>query len=200
MPTSTTSAGPGALQHAPRPSHPVVVTGHLLVAWCLAFAAVSLWQLVTGWSDDHEYAEHAAGLAAMSAIVLVLKLIGAAVAWRAIRSDRPSWLLAAALWGASSLLLLYSAGNVVITVGVLTGLMEPSVAWQDAGGVTARSVAYLVFFLAAAPMFAAVAVSYQRRSRPRWTACLAGVLGAPLLLGAVLAGIPAVLTAAGWLP
>lgn len=99
-----------------------------------------------------------------------------------------------------ALLALYSVGNIVIAVGTLTGLLEPSAAWEASGGVTGRSVGYLFFFLVAAPLFGALAVSYQRRVRPGRAAVVAGVAGAPLLLGSVLVAVPALLAAMDRMP
>jgi hypothetical protein len=77
-----------------------------------------------------------------------------------------------ALWGAFGLLGLYSAGNLVITIGTVSGLLAPSAAWTAAGGVTPRAILYVLFFLA----------------------------GAPLLLGLILAAAPAILGRLGLLP
>lgn len=195
MTTHATSSAPGLQRGPVAPPAADVIVGYLLVAWCLGFAGVSAWQLATGWSATHGYGVHASGIAVMIVVVLVLKLVGAVVAWRATRPhERASWWLGASLWGAASLLVLYSAGNVVITVGMVSGLTETS------GGVDARMVAYVAFFLVPAPLFAMLALSYQRRMRPSLTAFVVGAAGAPVLLATVLAGLPAVLSAGGWLP
>ena len=75
-------------------------------------------------------ADDASGLAIMSVLVGVLKLAGAAVALAAVLAPpglprRPRRLLGVALWGAFGLLSLYSAGNLVITVGTVSGLLAP---------------------------------------------------------------------------
>ena len=103
-------------------------------------------------------------------------------------------MLGAALWAATSALTLYSAGNVIITFGTLSGLLEPTAAWTSAGGVTIRSVAYMLFFLAGAAMSAALSVSYHRRHQLHWTAVATGATGAPALLGGLLVVVPALLT------
>jgi hypothetical protein len=111
-------------------------------AWCLAFAGVSAWQVaadLTGPPDPRQrYAAYASGLAVVGVLVGVLKLAGAAVALAAVRVE-PGWqrrhmqLLGVALWGAFGLLALYSAGNLAITVGTVSGLLAPSAAWIAAG-------------------------------------------------------------------
>lgn len=187
----------------PAPSAAVRVTSHVLVAWCLGFAAVNGWHLVSGGPSGTVLSEHVVGVTVVSVLVLLLKLVGAGMAVAAVRATpraRASWLLAVGLWGAAGLLVLYSLGNVLITVGTVSGLLEPTPAWEAAGGVTGRAVSYLLFFLVAAPMFTAVAASYQRRLRPHRSAVAAGVVGAPVLLGVLLVALPAVLSASGLLP
>jgi hypothetical protein len=190
------------------PAVPVRVVGYAAAAWCLAFAGVSAWQVagLIGQPDPRgRYAADAAGLAIIGVLVGVLKLAGAAVALAAVlvgpgRGRRPPWLLGAALWGAFGLLGLYSAGNLVITVGTVTGLLAPSAAWTAAGGVTARAVGYVLFFLVGAALFGVLAVWFHRRHQLRWTAAVAGLAGAPLLLGLLLAVAPAILGRWGLLP
>jgi hypothetical protein len=141
----------------------------------------------------------------MSVLVGVLKLAGAAVALAAVRvpPGRPGrWprLLGVALWGAFGLLGLYSAGNLIITAGTVSGLLAPSAAWTAAGGVTPKAVLYVLFFLAGAGLFGVLAVWFHRRHRLRWTSAVAGLAGAPLLLGLLLAAAPAILGRWGLLP
>jgi len=111
---------------------------------------------------------------------------------RSVHHRGARWLLGAALWAATSTLALYSAGNLVITVGTVTGLLEPTEAWKSAGGVTVRAVAYVLFFLAGAAMSATLTVSYHRRHRLHWTPIAAGIVAPPVLLGGLLVVIPAV--------
>jgi hypothetical protein len=188
---------------------PVRVVGYAAAAWCVGFAGVSAWQVagLTGQPDPRgRYAAYAAGLAIIGVLVGVLKLAGAAVALAAVLvrpgrlGRRPLWLLGAALWGAFGLLGLYSAGNLAITVGTVTGLLAPSAAWTAAGGVTAKAVGYVLFFLVGAALFGVLAVWFHRRHQLRWTAAVAGLAGAPLLLGLLLAVAPAILGRWGLLP
>jgi hypothetical protein len=183
--------------------------GYAAAAWCLGFAGVSAWQVVadlTGQPDPRQrYAAYASGLAVIGALVLVLKLAGAAVALAAVLvplglPPRPRQLLGVALWGAFGLLGLYSAGNLFITVGTASGLLAPSAAWTAAGGVTARAILYLLFFLVGAALFGVLAVWFHRRHQLRWTAAVAGLAGAPLLLGLILTAAPAILARWGLLP
>jgi MFS family permease len=187
------------------PSVPVKALGYAAAAWCIGFAGVGAWQVgadLTGRPDPRQrYAAYATGLAVIGVVVLVLKLAGAAAALAAVlvrpgRPRRPLQLLGAALWGAFGLLGLYSAGNLVITVGTVSGLLPPSAAWTAAGGVTAKAILYVLFFLVGAALFGVLAVWFHRRHHLRWTAAVAGLAGAPLLLGLILAAAPAIL---GWL-
>ena len=183
--------------------------GYAAAAWCLGFAGVSAWQVAAdliGQPDARQrYAAYASGLAIMGLLVLVLKLAGAAVALTTVLVQpglprRPLQLLGVALWGAFGLLGLYSAGNLVITVGTVSGLLAPSAAWTAAGGVTARAVLYVLFFLAGAALFGVLAVWFHRRQHLRWTSAVAGLAGAPLLLALLLAAAPAILGRWGLLP
>jgi len=192
-------------QPAPAPATAVRALGYVAAAWCLFFAAVSAWRVVADPGAGQPFADFASGLAIMSVLVGVLKLAGAAVALAAVLAPpglprRPLQLLGVALWGAFGLLALYSAGNLVITVGTVGGLLAPSAAWTAAGGVTAKAVLYVLFFLAGAALFGALAVWFHRRHHLRWTSAVAGLVGAPLLLGLLLAVAPAVLGQWGLLP
>jgi hypothetical protein len=104
------------------------------------------------------------------------------------------------LWGASGLLGLYSAGNLVITVGTVGGLLAPSAAWTAAGGVTVKAVGYVLFFLVGAALFGVLAVWFHRRHQLGWTTAAAGLAGAPLLLWLLLVAAPVVLGRWGLLP
>jgi hypothetical protein len=179
------------------------VVGYTVTAWCLGFAAVSGWQLAAGREPDGPFAAYTEGIAAMIILVLVLKILGAVMALFAIRSQplrmSPS-LLAIGLWGAFGLLAIDSAGSIVLAVGNITGLMEPSAAWESAGGVTPRSILYVLFFLVGAILFGVLAGSFHRRYRTPWTAAVIGLLGAPLLLGVVLVIAPRILSYLDLLP
>jgi biotin transporter BioY len=66
--------------------------------------------------------------------------------------------------------------------------------------VTPRAVGYLLFFLAGAALFGVLAVWFHRRHQLRWTVAVAGLAVAPLLLGLILAVVPAILGRWGLLP
>ena len=188
----------------PLPEGPVRALGYAAAAWCLGFAAVSAWQVAYP-AASQRYAADASGLAIISVLAGVLKLAGAAVALAAVLvrpgpPRRPRQLLGMALWGVFGLLALYSAGNLVITVGTVSGLLAPSAAWTAASGVTPKAILYVLFFLVGTALFGVLAVWFHRRHHLRWTSAAAGLAGAPLLLGLLLAVIPAILSRWGLLP
>jgi hypothetical protein len=177
--------------------------GYVAIAWCLSLAAVSVWQLVTELPTGTQIAAYASGLAAMVVVVLLLKVEGALVVFAAVTPLQrrvPAGVLATCLWGAFALLALYSAGNLVITAGTVTGLFAPSAAWTAAGGVTPKAVLYVAFFLVGAAIFGVLAVSFQRRRRPGWRVVLVGAICAPVVLALLLAVAPALLGRLGLLP
>jgi hypothetical protein len=183
--------------------------GYAVAAWCLGFAGVSAWQVATDLigrpAVPQRYAGYASGLAVMGVLVAVLKLAGAAVALAAVRvrpgrPRRPRQLLGMALWGACGLLALYSVGNLFITAGTVSGLLAPSAAWTAAGGVTAKAIGYVLFFLVGGALFGVLAVWFHRRHHLGWMSAAAGLAGAPPLLGLILAVAPAVLGRWGLLP
>jgi hypothetical protein len=194
---------PARPRRRPLPEVWVRAVGYAAAAWCLGFAAVSAWQ-VAHPATPQRYAADASGLAIMIVLVGVLKLAGAAVALATVRvrpgrPRRSRQLLGVALWGAFGLLALYSAGNLVIAVGTVGGLLAPSAAWTAAGGVTPKAILYVLFFLVGAALFGVLAVLFHRRHQLRWTSAAAGLAGAPLLLGLLLAVIPAILSRWGLL-
>jgi uncharacterized membrane protein YeaQ/YmgE (transglycosylase-associated protein family) len=72
-------------------------------------------------------------------------------------------------------------------VGTVSGLLAPSAAWTAAGGVTAKAILYVLFFLVGAALFGVLAVWFHRRHHLEWTVVVAGLVGAPLLLALLLA-------------
>ena len=174
-----------------RASRPIYALAWAMAAWCLVFAAVNIAFLATGRFTSGPYADMAAGLAVMDWIVVALKLLGATVAVRSVIARTPTAVRTVLVWGAFALLGLYSAGNVVELARMVV---------FDPGRIEIRSLAYVVFFLAGAAGYGALAVSYSRRTRARRSHAALGVLGAPLALGALLVAVPAGLTAVGLLP
>ena len=152
--------------------------------------------MASGRLTGGEFGDDTTALVVASVLVLVLKVAGAGIALASLRSVQHQgarWLLGAALWAATSTLALYSAGNVVFTLGTVTGFLEPAAAWRAAGGVTIPAVGYVVFFLVGAAMAAALTVSYHRRHELHWTAVAAGFIGPPVLLGGLFVAVPALL-------
>lgn len=185
------SAGPG-----------VRLVGYATAVWCLGFALANVDDLATGRAPGDPLGDYATGIAAMSVLVLLLKLVGAVVALASVRPARGDahTALAVALWGAFGLLGVYSAGNIAITIVTVTGLVEPSSAWEAAGGVTPHAVLYVLFFLVGAAMFGVLTLSYHRRHDVRIASAVTGLLGAPVLLALLLGVAPWALGRLGWLP
>jgi hypothetical protein len=207
-PSGTLERARSRAEHAETP--PLVrASGYAAAAWCLAFAGVSAWRVaadLTGQpAGGQRYAADASGLAIMGVLVGVLKLAGAAVALATVlvRPGLPrrlDQLLGVALWGAFGLLSLYSAGNIFITVGTVSGLLAPSAAWTAAGGITLKAILYVLFFLLGSALFGVLTLWFHRHHHLRWTSAAAGLAGAPLLLGLILVATPEILRRWGLFP
>lgn len=172
------------------------VVAVLVAVACLGFAAANVAFEVTGRFADGPYAEYASGLTVMNWLVVVLKLAGAAVAVLSVvgpRSGRPA-VLGALVWAAFGTLGVYAAGNVVQAAGLALG------ATGSPDQIDLAGVGYVLFFLLLATGFGILAVSYSRRQGLRRPVALAGVVGAPLVLGSLLVGFPALLAALGVMP
>lgn len=179
------------------PGAPITVVGWLVAAWCLAFAVVNVVYEVGGHFQEGPYAEYAAGISVMSWIVLVLKLLGAAIALLSIsRSPRliSPRSLAVLVWGAAALLGLYSLGNVVQTVGMMAGLHG------SPDQISPLGIGYVAFFLLGAFGYGVLATSFSRRKGIGRGAAFVGALGAPLVLGLILLALPLLLAQLGLLP
>jgi hypothetical protein len=174
-----------------RASQPIRALAWVMAVWCLGFAAVNIAFQVTGRFASGPYADMAAGLAVMDWIVVAVKLLGAIVAVRSVIARPPTAARAVLVWGAFALLGLYSAGSVVELAGMVV---------SDPGSIEMRSLAYIMFFLAGAAGYGALAVTYSRRTHARRSHAVLGVLGAPLVLGALLVALPSALAAVGLLP
>ncbi|MQM26303.1 hypothetical protein [Glycomyces albidus] len=172
----------------------IVAVGSIMALWCVGFAVVNVWFEATGHFSDGKYADYAQGLLVMNVLVVVLKLLGAAVELLAVadrpRLIRPAWTSTLA-FGAFAMLGVYAAAGVVEgTVLVVTGSDE----------VTAASVAYVLFFVLGATGFGLVAVSHWRRYRPGRAPVVVGAVGAPVMLVLILSAAPWVLGALGVMP
>jgi hypothetical protein len=175
----------------------VVVVGLLIAAWCLGFAAVNLYYEASGRFAEGPHADYATGISVMSWVVLVLKLLGASVAWLSI-TELPDFVSPRALgvlvWGAAALLALYAAGSVAQAIGMMTGLTG------SPDDITPAGIAYVGFFLFGALGFGVLARSFSHRHGIGTRTAIAGALVAPLVLGLVLAALPMLLARMGLLP
>ena len=81
---SVVSVDPGR-----RLAWPVRLAGFVAVIWSLGFAAVSVWQLVTGPGEGSRFKAYAAGLATVIVMVLVLNCSGRC--WRWPRWRHAAW-------------------------------------------------------------------------------------------------------------
>jgi hypothetical protein len=66
--------------------------------------------------------------------------------------------------------------------------------------MTAKAILYVLVFLAGSALFGLLAVWFHRCHHLRWTSAVAGLAGAPLLLGLILAAAPAIFGQWGLLP
>ncbi|QGN34253.1 hypothetical protein [Microlunatus sp. Gsoil 973] len=168
----------------------------LAAAWCVGFAIGNMVLELTGHFSDGPLGRYASGLAVMDWLMVGLKLIGAALALLSVsrRQVLPVGLLGMLLWGGFATLAIYATGNVVESVGMLAGVVDP------VHPVGIRDVGYVLFFAVAAAGFGVLAISYARRSRLSRLPIALGVLGAPALIAGVLLVAPMVLTATGLFP
>ena len=181
-----------------RPRAAVILVGVLVALVCVGFAGVNVAFVMGGHVSGDGYARlvagHSSGFTVMNWLVVVLKVIGAAVAlasvtgWHRVRAT----VVGVAVWGAFSTLAVYVLGSLAEAAGfVLSGRTEL---------ITVASAGYVVFFLLFAAGFGVLAVSYARRHRLGRRHVLLGLLGAPVVLGLVLFAAPALLVASGMLP
>ncbi|WP_046469537.1 hypothetical protein [Allosalinactinospora lopnorensis] len=184
----TVLAGPGTR---------VTVVGWLAALWCVGFAAVNIVYEGTDRFSTGPYAEYASGLTVLNWLVVGLKIVGAAVALLSVAKRPvllPPTLVTVLVWGAFATLGLYTLGNVMQAVAMVSGLAG------DADRLGPAGVGYVLFFLAGAAGFGVLAASHYRRSGARKGAAVLGVLGAPVLLGLVLLAVPALLVVLGIMP
>jgi hypothetical protein len=174
-----------------------MVVGVLMALWCLAFATVNVVFEVSGRFTEGAYADYASGISVMNWLVVGLKLLGATVAILSV-ARRPRivspTVVTVAVWAVFATLGVYTFGSVAQAIGMISGL---------AGSVDQIDLAhagYLLFFLAGASGYGALALSYSRRHGRRKAPALLGAVLAPAVLASVLLGIPTLLAALGLLP
>ena len=192
------SDGPVSDAPAQRIPGPVVTAvGILMALWCLGFAAVNVAFEITGHFADGAYGHYASGISVVDWLAAGLKVLGAVVALLSV-AQRPrlasSDTVTLLVWAAFATLGVYVLGAVAEAAGMGLGLIG------GASEIDTRSVAYVLFFLVAAVGYGVLATSYSRRHPNRKGLVILGVLGAPLVLGLLLLGIPALLAALGLLP
>jgi hypothetical protein len=184
-------------QSPARPAPAVVTAGALAALCCVGFAAVNIVFEATGRFSDGPYADYASGLSVANWVVTGLKGLGAAAALLSLTA-RPRLLppraLGVMLWGAFATLAVYALGSVVQAIAMVSGLAG------DADEITLAGIAYVSFFLLLAVAFGVLAISHSRRFGLGRRTVVLGALGAPVLLGVLLMGIPAVLVAVGVMP
>ncbi len=152
--------------------------------WALGFAAINIYLQIVG-IDDAQIQQNWAAFTAVNLGVVVLKAFGGAVALATVqRWGRavPARLVSVCAWGAAGMLLLY-AGYGLVALAVAGELLG----WMIAGGTfLVPTLAYLGFFGLPGVLFAVIARHHQRRTATSPVWAVVGLLGAPLLLGAVL--------------
>jgi len=152
--------------------------------WALGFAAVNLYLQIVG-IDDTQIQQNWVGFTAINLGVVGLKAFGAAVALATVqRWGRlvPAWLVSTCAWGAAGALLLYAAAGLAF-VAAQGALLD----WSLAGGTfLVPNLAYLGFFALPGVLFAVVARHHQRRTATSLVWAAVGLLGAPLVPGAVV--------------
>jgi hypothetical protein len=195
-----TSAASSPVDRRPASEPPgaaITVTAVLTALWCVGFAIVNIVFEATDSLADGRYADYAAAFTVMNWFVVVLKLLGAAVALLSV-ADRPRivrpGILATMVWAAFATLGVYALGSAVQAVGLLIGLTG------SADQVGLAGIGYVAFFLLAAAGFGVLAVSHTRRHRTPRSSAVLGVLGGPVVLALVLLGVPALLVALGVMP
>ncbi|TWD84508.1 hypothetical protein FB561_5700 [Kribbella amoyensis] len=172
----------------------------MLSAWfaavcCVGFAVVNVVFESTGRFEDGPFADYSAGLTVMNWLVVLLKLLGAAVAVYSLTANpKHAEGLGVLLWGAFSLLALYALGSVAEGAAITTGLTG------DRDDITFASVAYVAFVALLAIAFGILAVAHTRRFDLTARPTLLGALGAPLALAVLLLAVPALLVALGLMP
>jgi hypothetical protein len=170
----------------------VVAVGVLVALWCAGFAAISVWFELTDHFSTGRYADDRAAISVVNWFVVVLKLVGMAIALAAVhpRLVAPRT-VGTLLWAAFATLTVYVAGSIIQAFVMLAGIAG------DADQVDAGSVAYVLAFVLAATGFGILATTHARRAGLGTRVKVVGACGAPLVLASVLVILPAILRALG---
>lgn len=156
-------------------------TAWLVATWTVAFALVNVYLQFT---LDHDLFASWAAFTALNLSMVVLKLVGAGVARETV-STRPRlparWTSFLAAGGAA-VLLGYAA--VLFAMIATTGSWGTTV---SAGGVLdVPASGYAAFFAVPGLALATTAIDHRRRTQVRRAWMLAGTVGAPVLLVALM--------------
>lgn len=162
------------------------VAAYGAAVWAVGFAGVNIYLQIVG-IDSGQIQRNWTAFTIANLGVVMLKLLGAAAAVATVQTRGrrvPAPLLAIVAWGAAGMLLLYA------TIGLLSAVLTGALTTTVLAGGTFRVPAwvYLGFFALGGVLFAATAWRHQQRTATSWLYTLVGLLGAPLLLGAVLFG------------
>lgn len=198
-PTLARAAGPS---RAVRPTAAAITAAVIVVACCVTFAAANvILETTGGLFDGGRYAQVAGaypvGLAVANGLVFTMKVVVALAAILAVtrlpRFVRPP-LVGMVLWATFATLAVYSLGNVAEMLAIMSGLTgSPDM-------VNPKTLAYVLFFLVFAAPAGVLAISFTRRYALPRRYVLLGALGAPVILGGLLLGLPALLAALGLFP
>jgi hypothetical protein len=117
-----------------------------------------------------------------------LRLLTVAIALASVQAwgrRLPNWLVAAGLWGAAAVQLLYPLAETAVKAAILTGLVEPfgkGISNMSADGWFNFGAAWLIWGVPGA-LFTAAAVSFARRHRVSSLGTVLGLFGGAAFLG-----------------
>lgn len=181
--------GPVIDRSVTSPGRFVTMTAWSAAALLAAFALVNVVFELSGHFVDGPYGRYASQISVMDWLVVVLKLVGAGLAVLSVSPRRvlPVGLLGMLLWGGFATLGVYAAGNIVESIGMVVGVIDPG------RPIRLLDVGYVVFFAVLAALWGVLAISYARRARLHRLPIALGVIGAPGLIASVLLVIPTML-------
>lgn len=171
------------------PGRLVTMTAWSAAALLVCFALVNVAFELTGRFVGGPYGRYASQISVMDWLMVMLKLVGAGLALLSVSRRRvlPVGLLGMLVWGGFATLGVYAAGNIVESIGMLVGLIDPG------RPIRLLDVGYVVFFAVVATLWGVLAMSYARRARLQRLPVALGMIGAPGLIAAVLLVVPTML-------